>query len=134
MCDEQFSTMEKNRAYSREFLSSWPNHVNGWTKSNTNKLVIRYEDMLHHPISQTQKILQFLSIESRYSIDEIVVATSFKELKNQEMQNGFIERKGTESFFRKGAARAWKDVKYDFSRVTSSFATTMTKFGYELNC
>jgi hypothetical protein len=132
MFNPQFNLINKHKSsYSTEFLSSWDNHVNGWLRSNTETLFVKYEDLLDQTGEYITKILDFLKIEPVCSLDEIVDSTRFDVLKAQENTAGFREKAQGESFFRKGVKNAWRDIDWDFSDIEKKFAPVMEQFGYQ---
>ena len=88
-----------------QFLGSWDNHVKSWLdQKNIPVLLIRYEDLLSDPLIHFSKISKFLNIsENKEIISKAISNTSFSNLKNKELEGGFIERpKNCKEFFRKG--------------------------------
>jgi len=131
MFNPRFNLLNEHQtSYSREFVSSWDNHVNGWLRSNTETLFVKYEDLLDQTSEHIAKVLDFLKIEPVCSLDEIVNSTSFDVLKAQENTAGFKEKAQGVSFFRKGVKNGWQDHDWDFSELEEKFAPVMEKFGY----
>ena len=64
----------------------------------------RYEDMLLNPVSELQRILSFLEIETKKNIDEVVKAYSFETLSKRSPGE-----ESKTSFLRKGISGDWQN-------------------------
>ena len=94
---------------------SWKVNYVSWKKSNIPKIIIRYEDLHNDPSNQFMEVLKFINkfkkIEiNENKINEVIKKCSFKKVSENEKNNGFIEKKGEENFFRKGIVDEWKTV------------------------
>lgn len=95
-------------------LSSWQGHFFSWHKTqlNTQYLLLKYEDLLVNPVYLFGKCLEFLGYS--FSDEELKTAiekSTFNQIKKQEVENGFAEKKEfSKSFFNKGKAGTWKEV------------------------
>ena len=47
-----------------------------------------------------------------------------------ETENGFVEKRGNDSFFRAGQSGQWKDENVDFEKLEHKFSKTMRQFDY----
>jgi hypothetical protein len=118
-----------------QILSSWNEHVKSWTQQQEIPiLVVRYEDLLSHPIQEFKKVVDFLGLS--YSDEEIELASKksdFSTLKSQELEHGFSDRFfATTEFFRKGVSgEGLKSLSSDqIRRITSQHQEMMQLFGY----
>ncbi len=105
-------TKKKQNEQLHQYLGSWSNHVNSWTRFPKNKLqLIRYEDMKHKPFETFSKIVEFLNLDyTRKEITQAIEFSDFSNLQNQEKENGFKERhRSAKRFFRKGETGSWRD-------------------------
>ncbi len=95
-----------------EVHGDWTNHVKSWTQDqHKQKLVIRYEDMLHKPLPTFSSVARYLQLKPPQSrLKKAIKFSSFRELKQQEQKEDFKERsKHAKAFFRKGKAGQWRD-------------------------
>jgi hypothetical protein len=131
MLNQQFVSIDSDQAsYSIEYLSSWKNHVNGWLRSKSSTLLIRYEDLLQDTKNQITGMMKFLNIKPVCSMDDIISATNIRTLRKQEETYGFAEKKHGERFFREGKSSGWKNVNWDFTTIEKSFEPLMKKLKY----
>ena len=99
MLNESFAIDKETPTSRKEILSSWENHLRGWSNSKIPSLVIRYEDMLNDSLVAIKQILNHLQIESTISLPEIQRLASFETLRRIETENGFVEKMGKRSIF-----------------------------------
>jgi hypothetical protein len=93
-------------------LLSWKEHVNSWMNNKEIPvLILRYEDMKENTLATFKKAVQFLKWDySDADIQKAIELSSFKNLKNQELEKGFNERQPKQKiFFRKGQIGDWKN-------------------------
>jgi hypothetical protein len=96
--------------------------------------VIRYEDMLDHPLNSFKGAIDFLKLE--YGESEIMKAieySSFDNLKDMESGDGFKERgMDSEVFFRKGKSNQWESElsKKQINVIIKHHSKMMKRFGY----
>ncbi|MCY3983525.1 MAG: sulfotransferase domain-containing protein [Roseovarius sp.] len=94
-----------------QFLGNWSDHVKSWTVTlGYPVLVLRYEDLLSKPDDHFSKLLKFIGLEpDAERVERAIKFSSFKELRRQEDDAGFVE-KPTDSakFFAKGNSGQWK--------------------------
>jgi hypothetical protein len=94
--------------------------------------VIRYEDLSADTERGFRALLNFLKAPVRDgTLRRAIRASSFKELKKQERQKGFIERPaGMQSFFTKGKAGAWREdlTPAQVARIREGFLPTIEKW------
>jgi hypothetical protein len=118
-----------------EVHCSWTRHVESWTGNPHRALhVMRYEDMHARPRETFGGLVQFLRLPvERERLDRAIRLSSFKELRKQEEETGFIERSNSQQrFFRQGKAGGWRDVltPEQVERVAAKHEEQMRRFGY----
>lgn len=128
---------QKDRLFlqTQQVITSWSKHVSSWTvESKLPVHVIRYEDMLDHPLISFKDAIEFLDL--RYKDSDILKAISnsaFDRLKAMEIKDGFAER-GLHSaaFFRKGKSGEWESglLKAQIDKVINHHSKMMKRFGY----
>ena len=119
-----------------ELLSSWSRHVVSWVGS-TNRLLVRYEDLLAEPERHFARMIKFLgaanSTPDPERLRRAIEFSSFKSLATQEAKTGY--RAGGpsgERFFRKGEARGWRDhlTAAQADKICVDHGEIMQKLGY----
>ena len=118
-----------------QFLGSWSDHVASWTgKSSYPVLVLRYEDMLQQPETEFAKLIEHVGATmSAERLQTSIQHSSFDQLKQQERQQGFIERAPKDkSFFTKGQAGVWRDELDPVlvKRIKQANKRLMKQYGY----
>ncbi|MCR9140385.1 MAG: sulfotransferase domain-containing protein [Alphaproteobacteria bacterium] len=118
-----------------QFLGSWTDHVQSWTlERRFPVLVLRYEDLLTAPEEHFGRLLEHIGIPPEAErLEKAIRFSSFKELKKQEDDSGFVEKSPkTDSFFAKGTSGQWKtDLPPELARkLRKQHRKTMKKFGY----
>ena len=102
-----------------EFLSSWKMHAMPRQKRKFPELLIRCEDLLENTELEIRRLLNFLALTPKISVDELGQATSFATLKSKETKVGFTEavdkktfsgreNPGMESFFWAQISTKWR--------------------------
>lgn len=119
----------------RQWLLSWSDHVLSWVNANQLKrLVIRYEDMVNHPLVTFTSVAGFLELTTdKSSIQQALEHCEIKKLQDQEKQKGFKEKMATSaSFFRKGKVGDWQETlsETQVQRIVSDHFQVMQRFGY----
>ena len=114
---------------------SWTQHVESWTGRPDPRLhVVRYEDMLEHPLRAFGGTARFLGLKpSRQRLTRAIRNSSFKTMRSQEDWRGFVERSpNQEKFFRRGTAGGWKEelTEEQVERLCSAHRVQMERFGY----
>jgi Sulfotransferase domain len=133
LCTSSAFNIKQQHLGKTELLMSWGEHVFGWTSLKSPLLVLRYEDLLADPGAGVRKIGTFLDKPlSANQVGEIVAATSFQQLKQQEKARGFNESVRSEGFFRTGRSGQWRDVKDQsvFQPLLDKNAREMRRHGY----
>ncbi len=119
-----------------QVLLSWSSHVRSWTKAPDMRLhVMRYEDMARAPYRTFAALSGFLGLpEERKRIKRAIRFSSFRELKKQERETGFVEARpdGKAKFFREGKAGGWHTALSEdqVRQIVEAHGETMAEFGY----
>jgi len=132
---------DKNRP--RTLYSSWEKHVLSWTSHNwkTPIKIIKFEDLVYNKINVLREIIvffeenynfKFSNIEKK--IENILITTDFKKLKNEELNKGFFESTGNTDFFSVGKKDQWRKKlnKAQIQKIESKLGNLMKKFDYKL--
>ena len=97
------------------FMGSWSFHYLSWKNFNsTNKIIIRYEDLINSTEDTFKKLINFLSSFTKIKYNEKKIinsinSTQFKELQKYEEENGF--KMGQKNkFFNLGKENNWKNL------------------------
>jgi hypothetical protein len=119
----------------QQVLTSWSNHVNSWTADSDLPIhVIRFGDMLDHPLDTFRSAADFLDLNYEESqLLEAINKSSFNTLKEMEARDGFKERGiNSRAFFRKGKSNEWESTlsKAQFTELVNCHKKIMDKFGY----
>jgi aryl sulfotransferase len=117
-----------------ELLTSWGEHVAGWTALRRFPLLVRrYEDLSVDAEAGVRRIAGFLGKQvSAKQVNDIVAATSFEQLRRQEAERGFREAVRAKGFFRAGKAQQWCEVSDQsvFQPLLDRFSRLMRRYGY----
>ena len=118
----------------RQVYSSWSTNVRSWTEVLPPSLhVIRYEDLAAEPFKIFGGVAGFLGLDPpRERLQRAIAHSSFKALKAQEDERGFVERSQYSRFFRTGRVGEWKKVlsAEQVDRIVSDHREQMERFGY----
>lgn len=121
-----------------EVLGRWDDHIKFWSSApGLQCQIIRYEDMLAKPGKTFDELLsKFLKIRvDKPKLARAIKSTSFKAMRNQEEQLGFIEKHvGMEKFFAKGEAGVWREdlTPNQVARIRKEFLPTLEKWYPEM--
>ena len=120
-----------------EFVGRWDEHIRGWTQvPGLARHVLRYEDMSGDPERAFRSLFRFLRLP--VDADRMVRAldaASFDTLRQQEKEQGFIERPPEmERFFHRGRPGGWREdlTPAQVARIRSEFLPTLEKWYPEL--
>lgn len=118
-----------------QLMYDWSGHVNSWTTPSTFPVhIVRYEDMLEHPMETFSNTLEKIGWDYPTArILHAIEATSFKKLKKQETEIGFKEKTfSSDGFFRQGKAGNWVNelTKEQSELIIEAHGDTMANFGY----
>ncbi len=133
----------KNINKPRSFLSSWEKHFLSWTKINWNIpiMIIRFEDLVYHKEKELKRIINFF--EKNYGfgfknldlkVENILMSTSFENLKNEEKEKGFLEATEFSEFFSVGKKEQWinKLNSKQLKLIKSKFKKQMDQLNYHI--
>jgi len=125
-------TNEENMA---GYMGSWSTHVASWTgQQHPSIVVVRYEDLLEKPAKAFGQVARLLGMDQdRQRVKKAIRFSSFKELKKQELKDGFVERSpNSRSFFRKGTKNQWAQGLTDeqVQKTVSNHREQMARFDY----
>lgn len=114
---------------------SWSQHVQTWTQQRLSPvLVLRYEDMLAHPLDTFRQAVNFLQLEFKdWQIERALRHSQFDELKKQELAQGFSEKPvKSKAFFRQGRSGGWRDVltENQIADVVDAHRSAMKQYDY----
>ena len=138
---KDLNTVEKtNDQLDRTLLSSWSNHYNSWKYFPSNKLIVRYEDLVTNPLLSFSKIIKYLNKLYELPISDEKIQSSiqnveFKKLKKLEEKKGFSENPNYNKgkfFFREGKINQWKEIlsKDLLKQIDEEFESEMVENNY----
>ena len=119
--------------------SSWDENLLSWKNLNVTKIFVKYEHLLDRPINTVNQIINFLKHNMKITfnsnndkISNIIQSTSFKRLREREIQNGFSESSSSSKYFRVGKKNQWKENLNNRQKkeVEDEFGELMQIFGY----
>lgn len=116
-------------------LGSWSDHVASWTAGQGGNLhLMRYEDMLDKPAKAFAGLAAFLNLGREPArLKRALEFSSFRSLKAQEQEHGFVERSpNSRRFFRKGRKNQWRGVlsRDQVAAVVAAHREQMRRFKY----
>ena len=123
-------------------IGSWKSNYNSWKNIGKNFLLVKYEDLILSPNTEFRNIANYISniIGIKFSEEQIknsIEESSFKNLRNIEDKNGFIEsiedpENKKKKFFNLGPNNNWKKnlEKKFIDRIEKSFNDEMKELGY----
>ena len=94
-------------------LSRWDVHVKSWQYLSVPKMIIRYEDLISNKKEIVLKVIKFFEENYKFTfnnieekINNIVLTTSFENMKKIEEKEGFEEAKKWTNFFSVGKKKS----------------------------
>ena len=128
----------KDKFYKRSLMGSWSSHYNSWKNYKSKEtLLVKYEDMVNKSNTTFLKVLNYLKkitkIEINHNkLNRAIDETSFENLKNLEIKEGFKVNPSKKPFFRKGKVGDWKNKlnKDQTQKVEKAFKAEMIELGY----
>ena len=116
-------------------MLTWSEHVLSWVDApGLNCHVVRYEDMLDHPLATFGAIAAFLELPaSADKLNKAIRFSSFAELSQQEKEKGFRCRpQQSERFFRHGKKNTWQETltPQQIERIVADHNAVMARYGY----
>ena len=122
-----------------EIRGSWAQNYNSWKNFYlTEKIIIRYEDLIKDPFNNFSNIIRYLNKLFGLEIDDekikkCIEITDFNKLKKLEMKTGFIENYSKkELFFNQGKSKQWQDIldKKTVLKLEKKFKKEMQELKY----
>jgi hypothetical protein len=123
-------------------IGSWKSNYNSWKNIGKNFLLVKYENLILNPNTEFKSIANYISniIGIKFSEEQIknsIEESSFKNLRNIEDKNGFIEsiedpENKKKKFFNLGPNNNWKKnlEKKFIDKIEKSFNSEMKELGY----
>jgi hypothetical protein len=115
-------------------LTSWTNPVASWTGPGNRQVhVVRFEDLLDRPVKTFSGIVDRLGLGRQVArVERAVEASSFRVLRAQEHESGFVECSPSRRFFRSGRKLQWPGrlTGEQISRLVSVQRHQMRRFRY----
>jgi hypothetical protein len=117
------------------YMASWSTHVKSWTlQAHPAIVVVRYEDLQDKPLKAFGSVAKLLGIgQDQQRLRKAIQFSSFRELKQQEVASGFIEKSpNSRYFFRKGSKNQWAQALNDaqVAAIVERHREQMQRFGY----
>ena len=122
-----------------EIRGSWAQNYNSWKNFYlTEKIIIRYEDLIKDPFNNFSNIVRYLNklfgLEiNDEKIKKCIEITDFNKLKKLEMKTGFVENYSKkELFFNQGKSKQWQDIldKKTVLKLEKKFKKEMQELKY----
>ena len=117
-----------------QLMGSWSEHVASWTAAPDPRVIyMRYEDMKHSPEDTFYRTVKHLGLP--FTRDDVIAAeeaVKFDKIQAKEKKDGFKEKMGGDSFFRKGKTGSWKEELTDqqVRQVIINHHHQMRRFDY----
>jgi hypothetical protein len=117
------------------YMGSWSTHVASWTaQPHPSIVVVRYEDMQEKPVKAFGTVAKLLGLDQdRDRVRKAIRFSAFNELKQQELNSGFVEKSpNSRHFFRKGTRNQWTESLSEdqVRKIVARHFDQMTRFGY----
>ena len=127
-----------DKFYKRSLMGSWSSHYNSWKNYKSKEtLLVKYEDMVNKSNTTFLKVLNYLKKITKIEINDnklnrAIDETSFENLKNLEIKEGFKVNPSKKPFFRKGKVGDWKEKlnKDQTQKIEKAFKAEMIELGY----
>ena len=127
-----------DKFYKRSLMGSWSSHYNSWKNYKSKEtLLVKYEDMVNKSNTTFLKVLNYLKKITKIEINDnklnrAIDETSFENLKNLEIKEGFKVNPSKKPFFRKGKVGDWKEKlnKDQTQKIERAFKAEMIELGY----
>ena len=123
----------------RIVMSRWDVHVKSWQHLKVPKMIIRYEDLISNKKETILEVIKFFEANYGFTfnnieekINNIILTTSFDNMKKTEETDGFEEAKEWTSFFSVGKKNQWKDKLSlnQIKKIEENFKDAMINFKY----
>jgi hypothetical protein len=114
---------------------TWTKHVESWLANpyGSDMLMIRYEDLKGHPLTELTRFCKFLGISRGDDLLKLIVEkTSFARMRQKELKEGFHTFPKDQAFVRRGIIGSFKDEmpKEVLETFTGYSRDTLSKLGY----
>lgn len=134
MADEATGT-PTNEENVAGFMGSWSTHVASWTvQPHPAILLVRYEDLQDNALKAFGSVAKLLGLgKDKNRLRKAIQFSSFRELKQQELLGGFVEKSpNSRHFFRKGSKNQWAVTLSDdqVGRMVERHREQMQRFDY----
>ena len=135
----QISLPDDKNQKALALIGNWSENYNSWKNFDlTEKIIIKYEDLVLNPFESFFKIIKYLNKLYNLVIDEkkikkCIELTKFSKLQNLEKKFGFKETiSKNELFFRTGKIGQWEKKlnKNDVIKIENTFKKEMVELGY----
>ncbi|AZV56473.1 sulfotransferase domain-containing protein [Clostridium sp. AWRP] len=119
----------------KQKLLTWSMHVESFEKAHQIPVhIVKYEDMKLEPIKIFKEAVKFIGLDyNEKQINEAILKSNFKKLKEDEEKNGFKEKPSkVKSFFRRGEIGDWKNhlTEKQIKKLIEDHREVMIRFGY----
>ena len=137
--DNHMGTLNGNSSIFSELRGSWGQNYNSWKYFNlSEKLLVKYEDLIESPFDTFLKILIYLNKISNIKINEervkkCIKICKFSNLQDLEKNIGFAEKsQKNELFFNQGKTKQWLNYKNDkiLYKIEKKFKKEMKELNY----
>jgi hypothetical protein len=134
MADEETGT-PTNEENVAGYMGSWSTHVQSWTlQPHPAIVVVRFEDLQDQPLKAFGSVAKLLGLGAdRNRLRKAIQFSSFRELKQQELAGGFIEKSpNSRHFFRKGNKNQWVAAlsEEQIAAIVERHREQMQRFSY----
>ena len=119
----------------KQFLGSWSDHVESWTKPGKFPVhLVKYEDLKKDPHEYFSRMLRFIGVTPDPArLEQAVRFSSFEQLQAQEAKEGFVEASSnSDKFFHSGKSEQWQGVldDADLQTIRRANKKMMKRLGY----
>jgi hypothetical protein len=117
-----------------QIIRDWSSHARSWMAAPVRMHVVRYEDLLTHPVDTFEAAVRFIGWPfDRPQIERAERFSRFDVISAQERETPFREKSPrTNRFFRQGRSGMWQTLltPAQVDRVVEAHADVMHRFGY----
>ncbi|MFA7596541.1 MAG: sulfotransferase domain-containing protein [Novosphingobium sp.] len=124
-------------------FGTWEQNVKSWICAMSGKdgfMLVKYEDMLTDTLPTLERILDFADLKPCRDVNDIILSSSFENMKSLEKKQHFQWRSTKFSnpkipFVRKGKNGSWREELSSDSieKIVTSWADLMDRLGYRIN-
>ena len=125
-----------------QFIGSWKTHYLSWRNMKMNYILVKYEDLIKHPIDEFTKVSKFIGklLKIKFTdgtVNNAIKNSSFAKLQDMESMHGFTESSVREDgkknkFFFLGPKNDWNKLldKEIINEINEEFKIEMKELGY----